>query len=276
MFRFSDRSRRELEGVHPDLVRLVERALELTTVDFIVWDGIRTEEEQAEYVRTGASKTMDSRHLHGLAVDLVPFVGKPRWEWPLCFQVAEAVRQAADALGQPIVWGGTWARLDGTIEHPQVLRARHSGWDGPHFELPRSFYLNNWLELAEAAEAAERAASAAQDVTEAASGTMTIQDPLASSKPLLEVYVPQPDVMIATGDGMPLHQGTGPAVGPDTRTDAPPPPRPNPAAIPEASADGPVDNPVDSEEDVEDPESFDPKAPVGISVDTGEDDQSRG
>lgn len=178
MFKLSRHSREQLQNVHPDLIRLVERALELTAVDFIVWDGMRTEAEQAEYVRTGVSKTMDSRHLFGLAVDLVPFVGKPRWEWPLCYQVAEAVRQAADELAQPIVWGGMWGRLDGTTERPEVLRARHSGWDGPHFELPRGTYPNDWRELAEAAErAAEEAALAAQ---------------------AQEIYAPAPDVTILT------------------------------------------------------------------------------
>ena len=67
-------SRRELVGVHPDLVRVVERAIEITRCDFTVHDGIRTVEEQKRHVANGFSKTMKSKHLEGRAVDLVPWI----------------------------------------------------------------------------------------------------------------------------------------------------------------------------------------------------------
>ena len=77
------KSRAELQGVDPDLVRVVERAIAITPVDFTVHDGIRTVAEQKRYVAEGVSWTMRSRHLEGKAVDLVPWInGKPRWEWP--------------------------------------------------------------------------------------------------------------------------------------------------------------------------------------------------
>lgn len=255
MFRFSDHSLEELEGAHPDLIRLVERALELTAVDFIVWDGMRTEAEQAEYVRTGASKTMDSRHLHGLAVDLVPFVGKPRWEWPLCYQVAEAVRQAADELKQPVVWGGMWARLDGTTERLEVLRAKHSGWDGPHFELPRDTYPNDWRELAEAAErAAEEAALAAQAAEEARLKTEEEQRALQEQEEELrrleakelaqEVYAPAPDVTILTdAPGIEVRESGVLVVDDPASSEAPP--KVETATVAGVSADASVDNSVD-------------------------------
>lgn len=144
-------SRRELQGVHPDLVRVVERAIQITEVDFTVHDGLRTYAEQKEYIRRGVSQTANSKHLpqadgYGHAVDLVPYVnGKLRWEWPPIFQIAEAVRRAAEELGVAIRWGGCWGRLDGTEASPEELvraytearlrAGKRAFQDGPHFEL---------------------------------------------------------------------------------------------------------------------------------------------
>jgi peptidoglycan LD-endopeptidase CwlK len=61
--------------VHPDPVRVVERAIRITTQDFRVQAGMRTRERQAELVARGASRTMHSRHLIGHAVDLVALGG---------------------------------------------------------------------------------------------------------------------------------------------------------------------------------------------------------
>ena len=90
MFKLGKRSKRELEGVHPDLVRVVKTAIKLSDIDFTVTDGLRTISEQAELVKRGASKTMRSNHLkqletgYGHAVDLVGLLnGKARWEWPV-------------------------------------------------------------------------------------------------------------------------------------------------------------------------------------------------
>ena len=101
------KSRAELKGVHPDLVRVVERAIQITTQDFSVHDGLRTAEEQKALVAAGASQTINSMHRpqadgFGHAVDLVPFVnGKMRWEWPAIYPIAAAVWQASRELG---VW----------------------------------------------------------------------------------------------------------------------------------------------------------------------------
>lgn len=151
------KSRAELKGVHPDLVRVVERAIQLTTQDFSVHDGLRTEAEQREYVRTGASQTMNSMHRkqadgYGHAVDLVPFInGKPRWEWPAIYPIAAAMWQASRELKVPIRWGGPWANLwDIKTGSPAAMKAavdaygaarRRAGkkvfTDGPHFEIVR-------------------------------------------------------------------------------------------------------------------------------------------
>lgn len=124
-FVFSARSRRALAGVHPDLVAVAEDALALSPIDFRVIEGLRSPARQAELVRAGASRTLNSRHLTGHAIDVVALVeGKVRWDWPLYPRIAAAFKQAARARGVKLVWGGDWARLR----------------DGPHFELDRKAY----------------------------------------------------------------------------------------------------------------------------------------
>ncbi len=124
-FRLSQRSRAALLGVHPDLVAVVEAALELTPVDFMVTEGLRTAARQAELVRAGASRTLNSRHLTGHAVDVAAWVdGQVRWDWPLYPRIAEAFKAAAKGRGVRLIWGGDWPRLR----------------DGPHFELDRGAY----------------------------------------------------------------------------------------------------------------------------------------
>ncbi len=148
-FKLGRRSKAELTGVHADLVKVVERTIKLTEVDFSVHDGIRTEAEQRELVNKGASKTMKSRHLTGHAVDLVPYInGKLRWEWPPIYLIANAVRQAALELSVPIEWGGMWDRrwdratgdpeseVEGYVARRRAL-GRKAFIDGPHFQLPR-------------------------------------------------------------------------------------------------------------------------------------------
>lgn len=124
-FSLSTRSVERLRGVHPDLIKVVKLAITLTEVDFGVTEGIRTRERQRELVAKGASKTMNSRHITGHAVDLVAYLGtEVRWDWPLYHKIADAMKRAANALGVAIVWGGDWRTFK----------------DGPHFELDRSVY----------------------------------------------------------------------------------------------------------------------------------------
>lgn len=120
----TERSKQRLVGVHPDLVRVVEQAAELS--DFIVTEGIRTKERQTQLVAAGASQTMKSRHLTGHAVDLAAVVaGQIRWDWPLYDRLAIAMKTAAKSLNVPIEWGGDWSK----------------GFrDGPHFQLPWASY----------------------------------------------------------------------------------------------------------------------------------------
>ena len=95
-FRLSQRSHERLKGVHPDLVAVVEAAIRLTPVDFMITEGLRTPARQAELVRAGASRTLNSRHLTGHAVDVAAWVdGGVRWDWPLYPRIAEAFKAAA-------------------------------------------------------------------------------------------------------------------------------------------------------------------------------------
>lgn len=145
-FVFSDTSINRLNGVNDNLVKVVKRALELSTQDFAVLEGLRTKERQAELVRKGASQTMNSKHITGRAVDLVPIVGgKVSWDWKYFYPIAEAVRKAAKELGVQVKWGGAWEVLNATdtpttklVENYVATRrsqGRKAFTDGPHFEL---------------------------------------------------------------------------------------------------------------------------------------------
>lgn len=119
-YKLGTRSVSRLRGVHPDLRKVVRRAIELTDVDFTVLEGKRSLARQQELYRKGASKTMNSRHLTGHAVDLGAWVGgEVRWDWPLYYRIADAMLQAADELAVDVEWGGHWKRFK----------------DGPHFQL---------------------------------------------------------------------------------------------------------------------------------------------
>ena len=125
MYVLSRKSLDRLAGVHPDLVRVVKRAIEITTVDFAVLEGVRSKSRQEQLVKAGASQTMNRRHITGNAVDLGAYVsGSVRWDWPLYHKIADAVKQAASELGVPIEWGGDWRTFK----------------DGPHFQLPHKEY----------------------------------------------------------------------------------------------------------------------------------------
>lgn len=142
----------KLRGVHPRLINVVKRAIQITTQDFAVTDGLRTAEQQRILVQKGASQTMRSKHLKqgdgfGHAVDLVPYInGGPRWEWGPIWNIAVAVDRAATELGVGLVWGAVWDRtLMDYGGSPEALKAaveeykrRHPGpdfIDGPHYQL---------------------------------------------------------------------------------------------------------------------------------------------
>ena len=119
------RSLARLAEVHPDLQKLAVRALALSPVDFIITEGLRTLERQQALLTQGATRTLDSRHLTGHAIDVAARVeGEVRWDWPLYGRIAEAFAKASQELAIPVTWGGAWKSFR----------------DGPHFELPRDRY----------------------------------------------------------------------------------------------------------------------------------------
>lgn len=135
------RSLSRLEGVHPDLVRVVKKAALLSDLDFTVLEGLRTVERQKQLVAQGASRTMNSRHITGHAVDLAPMIGGAvSWDWPLYHRLAEVMRAASLNEKVPIRWGGTWKLLS-AIEGPITAKILSRSFpDGPHFELPKASY----------------------------------------------------------------------------------------------------------------------------------------
>lgn len=125
------RSLKRLQGVHPDLVSIIEHAAEVTPQPFIITEGLRTLERQKALVSAGASQTMRSRHLTGHAVDVAAFLDLDgsgdytsgdniRWDWPLYHKLSVIIKDAAHDLELPIEWGGDWPSFK----------------DGPHFQLP--------------------------------------------------------------------------------------------------------------------------------------------
>lgn len=146
-YKLSNTSLNRLKGIKPSLHRVVERAIFLSDVDFMVVEGLRTKAKQAEYVKKGASQTMNSKHLTGDAVDIVPYVnGKADWDnWDNIFTMTTAMQKAAIELGVTIRWGGAWVTVNNKVGTPyqwveeykaaQRKKGKNAFMDGVHFEL---------------------------------------------------------------------------------------------------------------------------------------------
>ncbi|QBX80198.1 M15 family metallopeptidase [Citrobacter tructae] len=126
-FRFSQRSENNLKGVKPVLVNVIRRALEITPVDFIVIEGLRTQARQKELVATGKSQTMNSRHLTGNAVDIIPV--NTTWNIEEFKPLLKAVKQAADEQGLKLRFGINW-------KNDPSLPIETRFIDAPHIEIP--------------------------------------------------------------------------------------------------------------------------------------------
>ena len=150
-FKLSQRSLGRLEGVKPELVDVVKRAIELTTIDFGVTEGLRTEERQKELVAKGASQTMKSKHLTGDAVDLVAYLGSQvQWEISCYDEIADAMKASAKELGVKLGWGCAW-HIDNIVDYEGTMeeamneycdlrrsQGRRIFLDGPHFQINES------------------------------------------------------------------------------------------------------------------------------------------
>ena len=135
-FKLSERSLKSLEGVNPNLVKVVERAIELTEQDFLVLEGVRSKEQcyinygkgrtaaqcsakgvPTKYAQPSLSKVtwlnnpLASKHVTGDAVDLVPY--PVTWDDLNKFKlINEAMQKAAQELGVSLDWGGLWKNKD--------------------------------------------------------------------------------------------------------------------------------------------------------------------
>lgn len=141
------RSKARLMGAHVDLQEVISLAIKYTQVDFTVLEVKRSEKRQKQLVASGASKTMNSRHLTGHAADLGALVGgRVSWDWPLYYEIARSVQRAAKKLGVEITWGGVWDRplnsLSDDLEEEVIkyqrrrkAKGKKAFLDGPHFQL---------------------------------------------------------------------------------------------------------------------------------------------
>lgn len=130
-FKFSKRSEENLKGVHPDLVKVARLALTLSPRDFTVIEGLRTEARQQQLYKQGATKTMNSRHLTGHAIDIVPY--PLDWKDKAAFEtIAKAMLTAAKQLNIAIRWGGDWNQNGRSDDE--------TFYDGSHFELLKAVY----------------------------------------------------------------------------------------------------------------------------------------
>lgn len=142
-FVLSKLSLSRLDGVNGSLQKVVKRAIQITSQDFAVVEGLRTREQcminwgkgrtaaqciakgiSAKYAQpsvarvTSLNNPFSSLHVTGRAVDLVPY--PVDWNDLSKFKaIATAMKQAAKELGVSMDWGGDWKTFK----------------DYPHFEL---------------------------------------------------------------------------------------------------------------------------------------------
>jgi peptidoglycan L-alanyl-D-glutamate endopeptidase CwlK len=121
-YKLGPKSLANLKGVHPDLQRVVHRAIDISESDFTVLEGLRSLERQKTLLAAGKSKTLHSRHITGHAVDIIPF--PVSWDWKDYPPIEKAMKQAAKDLGVDLEWGGDWKSFP----------------DAPHWQLSQKAY----------------------------------------------------------------------------------------------------------------------------------------
>lgn len=151
-YKLSKKSLDKLQGVHPDLVKVIQRAIQITEVDFGITEGVRTRERQEQLFKEKKTKTMNSRHLTGKAVDVVAYKGaEVSWDLEMYYKIADAFKKACEELGIPMTWGACWDKgllefsksseeeMKDYVERREKL-GRKPFIDGPHFELDKRIY----------------------------------------------------------------------------------------------------------------------------------------
>lgn len=147
-FVLGNTSKNKLKGVKAPLVRVVEKAITLTTQDFSVVEGLRSVERQKKLVAAKKSQTMASKHITGEAVDLAAYVdGTIEWQLHLFDEIADAMKQAAIIEGVALRWGAAWhisdiRKWNGDMESAMMAyvdlrrsQGKRPFIDAPHFEL---------------------------------------------------------------------------------------------------------------------------------------------
>ena len=156
-YKLGKRSLERLDGVDERMVAVVRYAIAVSKQDFSVICGLRTIETQRKLVASGASQTLKSKHIDGLAVDLMAYDANAtpagRWELNLYDEIADAMAEGARNVGVGVCWGAAWATpyhaypmdirgWDGTMENAMNAyidlrrsQSRRPFMDGPHFEL---------------------------------------------------------------------------------------------------------------------------------------------
>ena len=147
-YKLSTRSQEKLVGIDSELKEVVCLAIKYTKIDFGVIEGVRTITQQKALVESGASQTMDSKHLKGRAVDLMAYVnGRGCWELNVYDDIADAMKRAAIESNLAVRWGAAWTVTDirewnGTMEEAMNSyvdtrrgQGRRPFIDAPHFEL---------------------------------------------------------------------------------------------------------------------------------------------
>lgn len=125
MYKFSNKSLLLLNEVHRDLRQVMLEAITDSPYDFAITEGLRSKERQQELFDKGLSKTLNSRHLTGKAVDIAVFVdGDITWNYKYYKEVAEHILVVSKLNAAPMIWGGNWKSLV----------------DAVHFELDSKYY----------------------------------------------------------------------------------------------------------------------------------------
>lgn len=110
-----------LRGVDANLISLAKKAREISPIPFEITEGLRTKERQRYLVKTGKSRTMNSYHLRGKAMDFVAMPGgKVSWDLKDYKTIVEkAFKPAAKALGltDKITYGVYWKSI---VDGPHV------------------------------------------------------------------------------------------------------------------------------------------------------------
>ncbi|KMQ70303.1 M15 family metallopeptidase [Chryseobacterium koreense] len=143
-YQLGQRSLANLQGVHPDLVKVMKAAIVNSPVDFTITEGLRTTKRQQELFAQGRTtpgvkvtnvngvKNLSNHQDEadgrkdglGQAVDLYPFFeGKVQVNHKDTIarlkDIAAHIKKTAKDMGIKIVWGGDWK----------------SPYDPPHFQL---------------------------------------------------------------------------------------------------------------------------------------------